>query len=138
MRRREFFGVVGSVAALPATVWAQTAGRVYRIAYLAGSPRGLPPTLHCSTNCDWPASSTGKISTYSAMVSAPRTTRRPPWLRHWSRRHRTQSSPRSPVGKGRADGDQDDSNFDLVRRPDRGRTGIVASASGADALLRER
>ena len=41
MRRREFLGVMGSVAA----VWAQTAGRVYRIAYLAGSPRGLPPYL---------------------------------------------------------------------------------------------
>jgi putative ABC transport system substrate-binding protein len=45
MRRREFLGVLGGVAAWPATARAQTPGRVYRIAYLAGSPRGLPPYL---------------------------------------------------------------------------------------------
>jgi len=42
MKRREFLGVLGSVAAWPIAVRAQEPGRTYRIGYLSGSPRGLP------------------------------------------------------------------------------------------------
>jgi putative ABC transport system substrate-binding protein len=45
MQRREFLGVLGSAAAWPMSVSAQTPGRTYRIGYLTRSPRGLPTYL---------------------------------------------------------------------------------------------
>jgi putative ABC transport system substrate-binding protein len=42
MQRREFLGVLGSAAAWPMAVRAQTPGRTYRIGYLSGSSRQTP------------------------------------------------------------------------------------------------
>ena len=45
MRRREVIALLGGAVAWPFRVFAQEAGRTYRIAYLGPAPRGIPAHL---------------------------------------------------------------------------------------------
>ncbi|MFZ0207880.1 MAG: ABC transporter substrate binding protein, partial [Roseiarcus sp.] len=45
MRRREVIALLGGAVAWPFGVFAQEAGRTYRIAYLGPAPRGIPAHL---------------------------------------------------------------------------------------------
>ena len=45
MRRREVIAMLGGAVAWPFGVFAQEAGRTYRIAYLGPAPRGIPAHL---------------------------------------------------------------------------------------------
>jgi hypothetical protein len=44
MMRREFIGLAGAAAAWPLVAWAQEAGRVYRLGFLA-AVKGTSPIL---------------------------------------------------------------------------------------------
>jgi putative ABC transport system substrate-binding protein len=44
MQRRDFLGILGGAAAWPVAAPAQTAGRIYRLGFVAASPRRLPIT----------------------------------------------------------------------------------------------